>query len=49
VLMVTGGPQYLTYWDFVARSDIYFWWAVIATLGALSIWLVSRALRYRPA
>jgi len=49
VLMVTGGPQYLTYWDFVARSDIYFWWAVIATLGALGIWLVSRALRYRPA
>jgi hypothetical protein len=48
VLMVTGGPQYLTYWDFVARSDIYFWWAVIAVLGAFGVWMVSRALRHRP-
>jgi hypothetical protein len=43
-LMVTGIPQYgLRSWTL---AD--FWWAEIAVLGAICIWLVSRALRHRP-
>jgi hypothetical protein len=46
-LMVTGVPRYVTYWSFVAQSPIYLWWAVIAVLGAICIWLLSRGLRRR--
>ncbi len=48
-LTVTGVPHYLTFYDFAARSPIYLWWAVIAALGAVGIWLVSRAVRHRLA
>ncbi len=42
-LMVAGIPRYgLPSWTL---SD--FWWAEIAVLGAVCIWLVSRALRHR--
>jgi len=46
-LVVTGVPRYITYYDFAARSDIYLWGAVIAVLGAICVWLVSRTLRHR--
>jgi hypothetical protein len=43
-LMVTGIPQYgLRSWTL---AD--FWWAVIAALGTICIWLLSRAVRHRP-
>ena len=42
-------PRIVTWigWGFAARSTIYLWWAVIAALGAVCIWLLSRALRQR--
>ena len=34
-------------WNFAPQEPIFFWWAVIAALGAACIWLLSRALRDR--
>jgi len=49
-LMVTGIPQYgQGHWILAALSPVHLWWALIAVLGAICVWLVSRALRHRPA
>jgi hypothetical protein len=49
-LMVTGLPGYAQgHWILAALNPVSFWWALIAALGAVCIWLVSRALRFRHA
>jgi hypothetical protein len=49
-LVVTGISRYAQdYWVLRVLNPTTFWWAVIAALGAICIWLVSRSLRHRPA
>jgi hypothetical protein len=47
-LIVTGIPQYAgNHWFLAALNPVSLWWAVIAALGAICIWLLSRTLRHR--
>ena len=49
-LMVTALPGYAQgHWIMAILNPVSLWWAIIAVLGAVCIWLVSRALRPRPA
>jgi hypothetical protein len=48
-LMVTDIPEYAgNHWILAALNPVSLWWAVIGVLGAIGIWLASRAFRHRP-